>query len=356
MKIEVVTEGEYLGTIIGDVNRRRGQVTEQGQKGNQATVVGLRAAVRDVRLHQLPALGDERPRHVHDGVRPLLRSAAGPRAEAHGRRGLKPRRNARPRRESTSRAAGRAVAGTSFASSAVVMAARALIGISGWRYSPWRGEFYPPGLPQRDELEYAAAAAFRRSSSTAASIRCSGPNTTSAGTSRCRSSFVFADQRLALHHAHEAAARRRDGARELLRVRRAGARAQARPVALAIAADAEVRRARLERFLDAVAAHDEGSREAGAPARRARRGPRAICAPRTIASCGTRSKCGTRASRRRSSSTLLREHNVALVVADTAGRWPLLEDVTARLRLRSLARRRKALRERLHGRGARALG
>jgi uncharacterized protein YecE (DUF72 family) len=27
--------------------------------------------------------------------------------------------------------------------------------------------------------------------------------------------------------------------------------------------------------------------------------------------------------------TLLREHNVAIVVADTAGRWPLLEDVTA---------------------------
>jgi elongation factor G len=41
MKIEVVTEGEYLGTIIGDVNRRRGQVTDQGQKGHQATVLGF---------------------------------------------------------------------------------------------------------------------------------------------------------------------------------------------------------------------------------------------------------------------------------------------------------------------------
>ena len=41
MKIEVVTEGDYLGTIIGDVNRRRGQVTEQGQKGIQATVLGF---------------------------------------------------------------------------------------------------------------------------------------------------------------------------------------------------------------------------------------------------------------------------------------------------------------------------
>jgi elongation factor G len=41
MKIEVVTEAEYLGPIIGDVNRRRGSVTDQGQKGNQATVVGF---------------------------------------------------------------------------------------------------------------------------------------------------------------------------------------------------------------------------------------------------------------------------------------------------------------------------
>ena len=28
------------------------------------------------------------------------------------------------------------------------------IGISGWRYEPWRGVFYPEGLPHRRELEY----------------------------------------------------------------------------------------------------------------------------------------------------------------------------------------------------------
>ncbi len=31
------------------------------------------------------------------------------------------------------------------------------VGISGWRYPPWRGDFYPKGLPQRRELEYAAS-------------------------------------------------------------------------------------------------------------------------------------------------------------------------------------------------------
>lgn len=32
------------------------------------------------------------------------------------------------------------------------------IGISGWRYAPWRGIFYPPGLVQRRELEFASRA------------------------------------------------------------------------------------------------------------------------------------------------------------------------------------------------------
>lgn len=30
------------------------------------------------------------------------------------------------------------------------------IGISGWRYEPWRGKFYPDDLPQRRQLEYAS--------------------------------------------------------------------------------------------------------------------------------------------------------------------------------------------------------
>jgi uncharacterized protein YecE (DUF72 family) len=30
------------------------------------------------------------------------------------------------------------------------------IGIGGWTYAPWRGPFYPAGLPQKRELEYAS--------------------------------------------------------------------------------------------------------------------------------------------------------------------------------------------------------
>ena len=33
----------------------------------------------------------------------------------------------------------------------------ARVGISGWRYAPWRGDFYPRGLAQRRELEYASS-------------------------------------------------------------------------------------------------------------------------------------------------------------------------------------------------------
>ncbi len=28
------------------------------------------------------------------------------------------------------------------------------VGISGWRYGPWRGVWYPDGLAQRRELEF----------------------------------------------------------------------------------------------------------------------------------------------------------------------------------------------------------
>jgi uncharacterized protein YecE (DUF72 family) len=31
------------------------------------------------------------------------------------------------------------------------------IGVGGWTYEPWRGTFYPPGLTQKRELEYAAS-------------------------------------------------------------------------------------------------------------------------------------------------------------------------------------------------------
>lgn len=34
---------------------------------------------------------------------------------------------------------------------------QAHVGIGGWTFAPWRGRFYPPGLPHAQELAYAAA-------------------------------------------------------------------------------------------------------------------------------------------------------------------------------------------------------
>src|SRR6516164_4274696 len=33
---------------------------------------------------------------------------------------------------------------------------RVHVGIGGWTFAPWRGVFYPDGLPQAKELSYAA--------------------------------------------------------------------------------------------------------------------------------------------------------------------------------------------------------
>jgi len=33
---------------------------------------------------------------------------------------------------------------------------RIFVGVGGWRFAPWRGVFYPPGLPQAHELGYAS--------------------------------------------------------------------------------------------------------------------------------------------------------------------------------------------------------
>lgn len=41
MSLEVVTEAAYLGDVIGDINRRRGNITDQGQKGTSAFVQGF---------------------------------------------------------------------------------------------------------------------------------------------------------------------------------------------------------------------------------------------------------------------------------------------------------------------------
>src|SRR6478609_7291505 len=37
------------------------------------------------------------------------------------------------------------------------MAGRIRVGVGGWTFEPWRGVFYPEGLPQKRELEFASS-------------------------------------------------------------------------------------------------------------------------------------------------------------------------------------------------------
>jgi elongation factor G len=39
MKVEVVTPGDYLGDVIGDINRRRGSIQDQLERGTNIAVV-----------------------------------------------------------------------------------------------------------------------------------------------------------------------------------------------------------------------------------------------------------------------------------------------------------------------------
>ena len=80
-KVEVVTPEEFMGDVIGDLNRRRGRVEGMEPRGNAQAVDRLRPAERDVRLRDRPALQHAGPRDLHDAVRALRRGAAEHRRE-----------------------------------------------------------------------------------------------------------------------------------------------------------------------------------------------------------------------------------------------------------------------------------
>ena len=74
MKVEVVTPEDYTGSVIGDLNSRRGQIQGQDMRGNANVDQRDGAAREHVRLRQQPALDVSGPRHIHDAVRSLRRS------------------------------------------------------------------------------------------------------------------------------------------------------------------------------------------------------------------------------------------------------------------------------------------
>ena len=76
MDVEVVTPGDFVGSVIGDINSRRGQIRTPGDARQRHRGAGQRAACQHVRIREPAALHEPGARHVHDAVRALRGSAA----------------------------------------------------------------------------------------------------------------------------------------------------------------------------------------------------------------------------------------------------------------------------------------
>jgi uncharacterized protein YecE (DUF72 family) len=200
------------------------------------------------------------------------------------------------------------------------------IGISGWRYAPWRGTFYPRGWPQRRELEYAARHVN--------SVELNGsfyslqrPEYFAAWYDAVPPGFRFAVKggRFITHM------KRLIGvetplanffASGVLRLRD-----KLGPILWQLPPTQPFDEARLDAFFRLL---PRDTRAAAALARRHdRRVPRVWL--RTDARRPVRHALEVRHASFRDARlvALLRRHRIGLVVADTAGRWPFMEDVTA---------------------------
>lgn len=207
------------------------------------------------------------------------------------------------------------------------MSGSVYIGISGWRYAPWRGKFYPPGLAQRLELEFASGQlpsieingsfySLQRPSSYADWYAATPPG------------FVFAvkGNRFLTHML-----RLRDVEKPLANVLASGVfelREKLGPMLWQFPPNFAFDPERFERFL-ALLPHDTHAAGELAQGHEARMKGRVALDP------GSRRPMRHAVEIRHESFedpvfiALLRKYKVALVVADTAGKWPQIEDVTA---------------------------
>ena len=186
--------------------------------------------------------------------------------------------------------------------------AKVLVGISGWTYKGWRGDFYPKGLPQREELSYAAGRLT--------SIEINGsfyglqkPSSYQRWRDQTPDDFVFAvkGSRFITHMK-----RLMDAEEPLAKFFGSGVFELGRklgPILWQLPENFEYDEERLATFFDQLPRRTP----AGAPMRHALEfRSKTFEHPETYA--------------------LLREHRIACVLADTAGRWPKVDEDTADFR------------------------
>ncbi|WP_292041275.1 DUF72 domain-containing protein [Massilia sp. UBA6681] len=201
------------------------------------------------------------------------------------------------------------------------------IGISGWRYVPWRGVFYPKGLVQHRELEYAAGQL--------PSIEINGsfyslqrPESYAAWHAATPPGFVFAvkGNRFLTHML-----KLKDIEGPLANVLASGVfelRDKLGPFLWQFPPVVKFDPQRFEHFLSLLPRDTDSARELALQYQPRMEG-------RVALESGPNRPMRHAVEIRHESFldpafiAMLRRYKVALVVADTAGRWPLCEDLTA---------------------------
>jgi uncharacterized protein YecE (DUF72 family) len=201
------------------------------------------------------------------------------------------------------------------------------VGTSGWTYPPWRGTFYPPGLPHRQELEYLSRL-VNTVEINGSFYSLQRPSSYQSWAASTPEDFVFAvkGSRFITHMK-----KLRDVETPLANFFASGVLAlgaKLGPLLWQLPPNLPFDADRLAAF---IALLPRSTAEAATLAQRhdQRLGDRAWTS--TEADRPLRHALEVRHPSYRDLALveLLRAHGVALVVADTAGTWPYLEDVTA---------------------------
>jgi len=204
------------------------------------------------------------------------------------------------------------------------------VGVSGWRYAPWRGRFYPTGLPQRAELEYAARC-FSSIEINGSFYSLQSPRSWQAWYEATPEDFAFAVKgpRYITHML-----RLKEVEKPLANFFASGIfklREKLGPILWQLPPNFAFDAERLASFL-ALLPRD--LKDAAVLARKRdafMRGRVALSIDANRANHKMRYALEVRheSFNDRRFVRLLRKHNVALVIAETARRWPMLQDITA---------------------------
>lgn len=202
------------------------------------------------------------------------------------------------------------------------------IGISGWRYAPWRGVFYPKGLAQHRELEYAAGM-FPTIEINGSFYALQSPKSWRSWCEQTPDDFIFAVKgpRYITH-----LLRLRDVDKALANFLASGVLLlgpKLGPMLWQFPPNFRFDADRMETFFAALPKNTDSALTM------ARRRERGRMRGRTALPNDLNRRVRHAVEIRHESFCdeafvrLLRRHGISLVIADTAGRWPLLEDVTA---------------------------